>query len=107
LNEVGEANLQPYKWEEVDRDSLFVYIKFTTDSGIEYSVDLESTIYTPENSTSTIQAIEIGFATTVKSVGGYSYSTVNVVVNKGEMYRVMSTMADILRAFLLKKQSQM
>ena len=106
LNEVGEANLQPYKWEEVARDSLFVYVEFTTDSGIEYDVDLESRTYTPENSTSTIQAIGVEFAATIKDVGGYTYSTANAVVNKGEMYRVMSTMADILRVYSKKLKAK-
>ena len=106
LNEVGEANLQPYKWKEVDRESYYVYVEFTTDSGIEYSVDLESRTYTPENSTSNIQAIGIEFAATVKDVGGYSYSTANVVVNKGEMYRVMATIVDIVKKYTKKQKAK-
>lgn len=106
LNEIGDASTPKYEWKEVDRDRYYVYVEFTTDSGIEYSVDLESITYTPENSTSNIQAIGIEFAATVKDVGGYSYSTANVVVNKGEMYRVMSTIADILRTYIKKLKAE-
>ena len=45
VNEVGEANLKPYKWKEVDRESYFVYTRFETESETQYDVDLKSTNY--------------------------------------------------------------
>ena len=32
LNEVGEANLKPYKWKEVYANGPFIFVEFITDS---------------------------------------------------------------------------
>jgi hypothetical protein len=106
LQEVGEATLKPYEWEEYTCKEGYYNIGFMTDYGLEYDVDLELKIYTPENSTSNIQAIEIGFAVTAEDEDGYSYSTTDAVVNKGEMYRVMSTIIDILKVYIKKLKAE-
>jgi hypothetical protein len=106
LQEVGEATLKPYEWEEYTGKEGYYNIGFMTDYGLEYDVDLELKIYTPENSTSNIQAIEIGFAITAEDEDGYSYSTTDAVVNKGEMYRVMSTIIDILKVYIKKLKAE-
>jgi len=106
LQEVGEATLKPYEWEEYTGKEGYYNIGFMTDYGLEYDVDLELKIYTPENSTSNIQAIEIGFAVTAEDEDGYSYSTTDAVVNKGEMYRVMSTIIDILKVYIKKLKAE-
>ena len=106
LNEVGEANLTPYKWEEEDVDGYWTYVEFTTDEGTEYNVALEVMNYTPKNSTSYVKALNIEFAVTVKDAGDYSYSTTNVIMNKGELYRVMSTIAAIVKHYVKKYKIQ-
>jgi hypothetical protein len=106
IKEVGEATLKPYEWEEYTGKEGYYNIGFMTDYGLEYDVDLELKIYTPENSTSNIQAIEIGFAVTAEDEDGYSYSTTDAVVNKGEMYRVMSTIIDILKVYIKKLKAE-
>jgi len=106
LNEVGEANLTPYKWKEEDVDGYWTYVEFTTDEGTEYNVALEVMNYTPKNSTSYVKALNIEFAVTVKDAGDYSYSTTNVIMNKGELYRVMSTIATIVKHYVKKYKIQ-
>jgi len=102
LNEVGEANLKPYKWEEVDREGYFVYVEFTTDSETEYNVDLESTVYLDKD-LNNIPALGVEFLAKPKGIGG---SSAKIVVNKGELYRVMATLADIIKKYIKKSKAK-
>jgi len=103
LNEVGEANLKPYKWEEIDRESYYVYIHFVTDSETQYDVDIKSTTYYPPGQMDSVPALEIEFLAKPKDAQG---SSAKVVVNKGELYRVMATLADIIKKYLKKSKAQ-
>jgi hypothetical protein len=103
LNEVGEANLQPYKWKEVDRESYYVYIRFITDSETQYDVDIKSTIFFPAGQMESLPALEIEFSAKPKGAEG---SSAKIVVNKGEMYRVMATIVDIIKKYLKKSKAQ-
>ena len=103
VNEVGEANLQPYKWEEVDREGYYVYTRFTTDSETQYDVDIKSTIYFPAGQMESQPALEIEFTAKPKGAEG---SSAKIVVNKGEMYRVMATIVDIIKKYLKKSKAQ-
>jgi hypothetical protein len=93
VTEVGEANLKPYKWQEVDREGYSIYIRFETESETTYSVDLSTDKYkdTP--------VFLVEFSAKTKEHQG---SSSRVVVNKGEMYRVMSTLTDIIKTYLKK-----
>jgi len=102
LNEVGEANLKPYKWKEVDRESYFVYTRFVTDSETQYDVDLKSTNYVDDD-LNNLRALGIEFSAKLKGDEG---SSAKIVVNKGEMYRVMSTIADIIKTYIKKSKAQ-
>ena len=102
LNEVGEANLKPYKWEEVDREGYYVYTRFTTDSETQYDVDLKTTTYI-DNDLNNLRALEIEFTAKPKGAEG---SSAKIVVNKGEMYKVMSTIVDIVKKYIKKSKSQ-
>ena len=102
LNEVGEANLKPYKWKEVDRESYFVYTRFETESETQYDVDLKSTNYVDDD-LNNLRALGIEFSAKLKGDEG---SSAKIVVNKGEMYRVMSTIADIIKTYIKKSKSQ-
>jgi len=102
LNEVGEATLKPYKWEEVDREGYFVYVEFTTDSETEYNVDLESTVYLDKD-LNNIPALGVEFLAKPKGIGG---SSAKIVVNKGELYRVMATLADIIKKYIKKSKAK-
>ena len=96
--EVGEANLKPYKWKEVDRESYFVYTRFETESKTQYDVDLKSTNYV-DNDLNNLRALGIEFSAKLKGDEG---SSAKIVVNKGEMYRVMSTIADIIKTYIFE-----
>jgi hypothetical protein len=102
VNEVGEANLQPYKWEEVDREGYYVYTRFITDSETQYDVDLKTTTYI-DNDLNNLRALEIEFTAKPKGAEG---SSAKIVVNKGEMYKVMSTIVDIVKKYIKKSKSQ-
>jgi hypothetical protein len=103
LNEIGEANLKPYKWEEVDVEGYFVYTRFTTDNETQYDVDIKSTVYYPPGQMDSVPALEIEFSAKPKGAEG---SSAKIVVNKGEMYRVMSTIVDIVKKYVKKSRAE-
>jgi hypothetical protein len=98
LNEVGEANLKPYKWKEVDIDGYWVYTRFITDNKTQYDVDLKTTNYIDDD-LNNYKALEIEF--TAKPKGAEIHSAITIV-NKGEMYKVMSTIVDIVKHYIKK-----
>ena len=102
LNEVGEANIKPYKWEEIDREGYFVYTRFLTDSETKYDVDLKTTTYI-DNDQNNLRALEIEFTAKPKGAEG---SSAKIIVNKGEMYKVMSTIVDIVKKYIKKSKTQ-
>jgi hypothetical protein len=102
VNEVGEANLKPYKWKEVDIESYFVYTRFETESETQYDVDLKSTNYVDDD-LNNLRALGIEFSAKLKGDEG---SSAKIVVNKGEMYKVMSTIVDIVKKYIKKSKSQ-
>jgi len=102
LAEVGEANLKPYKWEEIDQDGRTTYITFITPSETKYFVDLTYTeIDDPEDEDMSMEAMSVEFSAKPKGADG---SSSKIVVNKGEMYTVMSTIADIIKHYLIKSR---
>jgi hypothetical protein len=96
LNEVGEGTSQIYKWEEISSDEWNTYVRFTTESETEYQVDLEYF----KSSFSFAKDLP-GFALqfTAKLKGEYEFSN-TVITNKGEMYRVMATIVNIVQHYL-------
>jgi hypothetical protein len=97
VNEVGEANLKPYKWKEIDRESYSVYIRFITDSETQYNVDVTTDTYQG------IPILNIEFSAKLKDAKG---SSSKIVVNKGEMYKVMATIVDIIKKYLKKSKTK-
>ena len=102
LPEVGEANLKPYKWEETDVEGYFVYTRFITDSETQYDVDLESRMYVDDDFNN-LRALGVEFAAKPKGAEG---SSTKIVVNKGELYRVMATIVDIVKKYVKKSKAQ-
>jgi hypothetical protein len=97
LNEVGEANLEPYKWEEINSGRT-TSVEFTTPSETKYEVDLMHTeIDDPEDEDMSLEALDIEFLAKPKGAEG---SSSKIVVNKGELYKVMSTIVDIIKHYL-------
>ena len=96
LNEVGEGTAKPYEWEEISADDWGAYIRFLTDSETEYQVNLE---YFTSNLPLTPDLPGIAVEFLAKPKGEYDFSN-TVVVNKGEVYRVMSTIVNIIKYYL-------
>jgi len=98
LNEVGEGSVKPYKSEEVDREGRFVYVRFTTDRGTEYEVDLELIEYPdPDDEDMNVDAMGIEFMAKIKGTQGYSSK---VITNEGDLFKVMSTVVNIVKKYL-------
>jgi len=97
--EVGEANLKPYKWEEIDQEGYYVYTRFVTDSETQYDVDIKSTVFFPAGQMESLPALEVEFSAKPKGAEG---SSAKIVVNKGEMYKVMATIVDIIKKYIKK-----
>ena len=98
INEVGDASASKYKWKEVDQDGYWYYTRFTTDSETEYQVDLESATHL-DRDVNELPAFNVEFVAKPKDAEGYSDK---VVVNKGEMYKVMATIVDIIKYYVKK-----
>jgi hypothetical protein len=104
ITEVGEANLSPYKWEEVNKNSWVTFIEFTTESETKYKVNLTNVeIVDPEGGNMNLKAIDIEFFAKPK---GAEDSSSKIVVNKGEIYRVMSTLTSIIKHYIKEIEAQ-
>lgn len=101
VTEIGDSSIKPYKWEEVDRETRFIYVRFTTAKGTEYEVDLESIEYPdPNDDDMNVDAMGIEFMAKTKGSDGYSSK---ITTNEGDIFKVMSTVADIIKKYLKKR----
>ena len=92
INEIGDAGAKPYKWRRMDRRYDTYYI-FTTDSGLEYQVMTEL----GSGDTLTVeQGVEV-----ITKQGNKSIDY-ELVTNRGELFRVMATLVDIVQEFMKK-----
>ena len=92
INEIGDAGAKPYKWRRMDRRYDTYYI-FTTDSGLEYQVMTE--LGSGETLT-----VEYGVEVTTKQ--GNKSIDYELVTNRGELFRIMATVVDIVQEFMKK-----
>ena len=100
LNEIGDSSAQKYDWrfkgKHVTSDVINLDYEFKTDSDIQYFVKL-----TVRESPSTSSAFEMMVAFGVgKSIIKKAFGDKKPfaqVVNKGELYRVMATVIDIVK----------
>lgn len=99
VQEVGEGSIKPYKFKEVDQEGRFVYLRFTTDKGTEYEVDLESMEYSDDEDIN-VAAMGIEFLAKQKGKDGYSSK---ITTNEGDLFKVMSTVSDIIKKYLKKR----
>jgi hypothetical protein len=96
LNEIGDGTTKKYEWEEIKDDELKTIVWFTTDNNINYEVNLEY-FTSNEPTTKDLPGMSIGFSADIK--GNYDFSN-TVIVNKGEIYKVMATIVDIIKYYL-------
>lgn len=108
LNEVGEATSAPYKWKKVFTTERSVFFTFTTDQDTSYKVSLENYVYKDfKENDKEYPAIEVTFGITPNDMPtNVSYvGNVSIVTNKGEMYRVMSTIVDIIKDYIKRNDN--
>lgn len=90
INEIGDAGAKPYKWRRMDRRYDTYYI-FTTDSGLEYQVMTEL------GSGDTL-TVEYGVEVITKQ--GNKSIDYELVTNRGELFRIMATVVDVVQEFM-------
>lgn len=96
LNEIGDGNSLKYKWEEIKDDEYETIVWFTTDNNINYEVTLEY-FTSSEPTTKDLPGMAVSFAADLE--GNYDFSN-TTIVNKGEIYKVMATVVDIIKHYL-------
>lgn len=101
LKEIGEATTKPYPWKKASKKEDVVFFTFMTDQGTIYKVALDNYIYEDfHEGNKEYPAIEVSFG--IKEKGKYSTTAVS---NKGEIYRVMSTIVDIIKDYLKRNNT--
>src|SRR5210317_359274 len=100
LNEVGEASITPYKWEQEYTDNVTTVVSFETESGLEYNVELERDVYEG------IPILEVEFVAGMVDPDTGGTMSSKTVTNKGELFRVMSTIVDIIKHYVNKTEAQ-
>lgn len=92
VNEIGgkDEKMPPYKFKTIfDEEDYRTYV-FKTDSGLDYQVDLGEI---EDDEYGMVLNIEFGVVDEEELTGPMQ----NLVTNKGELYRVMNTIAAIIR----------
>lgn len=107
LLEIGDASSSPYKTVDrgmVHEDGHFAYLwEFSTDLGTEYRVILKKE-HIEQEEEDRMSAYEISFSARLPREGGDTDFTYTSAVNKGEMFRVMSTISNVVSEFFSKNK---
>ena len=93
IHEVGEGSAKTYDWELLSTSRGDYTYGFTTDSGVEYEVNLVTLNYEDDETGEPINGLEIGFSAGEK---GEDKSDIEVI-NRGEVFRVMATIVEIIQ----------
>ena len=108
LKEIGDASAKPYKFEKVYEDDFERTYGFETESGQLYNVIIEEVdpedpyYYKGSDPISKMKRISVRFYTVAEDPDAEEYDK---VVNKGELFKVMATIVDILRLELKLRPS--
>ena len=97
INEIGDAGAKPYKWKWMD-GRFTSYAQFKTDSGLTYKVNTEIDDRRNLNHGIVLE-IEYGIEDKTSKSSPVNYE---IVTNRGELFRVMATVVDIVKAFMKK-----
>ena len=94
LNEVGESTTQPYKYTVYNN----LWFLFTTDKGTDYEVEIQKNYITHDDLPKIPQGKTLLVGRVILTADGeYDHSN---IVNKGEIYRVMSTVTKIIKEYI-------
>ena len=99
VNEVGgeSEKMAPYRFKNVEDEEEFRTYLFKTDSGLDYQVDLDEI---EDDEYGMVLNINFGVVDEEELTGPIQ----NLVTNKGELYRVMNTIAAVIREDLAINQ---
>ncbi len=89
VNEVGDASADAYKWKPVGRGTYSNEFTFVTDSELEYYVKFWDTGE---------DTIEVAFV--AQEPDQYDRAEYSTVTNRGELFKVMATVAEIVLYYL-------
>lgn len=103
LQEIGEATTQPYDWTQTGNGEQTKRYRFTTDADLNYMVEIRLLYYEVDANEPDYASVE--FSVIKKGEDGDYHSDYYVSTNKGELYRIMSTVVDILKDLLNKNKS--
>ena len=108
LKEIGEGTATPYKWKKVFTKEDTVFFAFKTDQGTSYKVALVNYVYEDfHENDKEYPAIEVSFGiipSDIHNNGDYA-GDMFTVSNKGEMYRVMSTIVNIIKDYIKRNDN--
>ena len=106
LKEVGEGTATPYKWKKASTKEDTVFFTFTTDQATSYKVALGNYVYEDfHENDKEYPAIEVSFGIVPKNMSINIMFNASIVSNKGEMYRVMSTIVDIIKDYIKRNDN--
>lgn len=92
INEIGDAGAKPYKWKWMN-PKYDTYSIFTTDSGLEYQVMTEL---------GSGETLTVEYGVEVITKQGNKSTDYELVTNRGELFRIMATVVDIVQEFMKK-----
>jgi len=107
LREIGKTPTQPYSWEQVifDEDNRVYNFNTSQDPsrpelGANYEVDLQE--MEPERRDIPDEENGPSLAVQFGVIDRYGYKSTKTITNRGEIYRVLSTVAEIVQHDLQK-----
>ena len=102
LKEVGEASSKPYSWKQIENEDDFKEYAFQTDSETPYNMTIDISEGDQEKDSAVVNfGVIKSFTDSDETYGDY-YVNYDIVTNKGELYRVMATVVEILKDFIKK-----
>lgn len=95
LGEVGEATSEPYDWKQSEDEDGYKEYVFETNSGLAYKLSID-VLEGDEERDSAVVSFGV--------MDDEYFVDYNINTNRGELYRVMATVVDILKDFTNKNK---
>lgn len=99
ITEIGDASARPYDWETWSGYEDYKEYGFETDSGLRYQLEISVSEGDKERDSAIVAFGILGD----DDESGY-FVDYEAVPTKGELYRVMATVVDIIKDFIKKNK---
>ena len=104
LKEIGDATARPYSWEQIEDEEDFKQYVFQTDSETPYDMTIVVMEGDKERDSALVNfGVMKSYTPDGETYGDY-YVDYDTTTNKGELYKVMATVVDILKDFIKNNQ---